>query len=273
MEPSGPFITSIMELKLDSATSFEWQKASQDVPDVPHYSKLLDFLNLRAQASEASANESKKSAPRLDDLSRKGGNKQISSFVTNATDQSNHCCLCKTEKHLIFACPQFKTLNHDRKMSTVKSNDLCINCLRPGHFVRQCRSTTRCRKCQKSHHTLLHVDLGAEPSASPTTPATNMSVNASTGTANSLLMTCCVLSQSSDGVSIDSRALLDSASSTSFVSERLAQALRLPRSHREAQIHGVAGLYHGLHTCNGRLPVLQYHRYVNPTRGSMSRQS
>ncbi len=45
-EPSGAFITSILELKLDQATMFEWQRASTSVP---HYQKLLEFLNLRAQ--------------------------------------------------------------------------------------------------------------------------------------------------------------------------------------------------------------------------------
>ena len=47
-EPSGPFITSVLELKLDSGTSFEWQKASQEISGVhvPHCTKLLDFLNL-----------------------------------------------------------------------------------------------------------------------------------------------------------------------------------------------------------------------------------
>ena len=42
-EPSGPFITSILELKLDASTNFEWQKFSQDLPGYPHYGKLLEF--------------------------------------------------------------------------------------------------------------------------------------------------------------------------------------------------------------------------------------
>ena len=33
---------------------FEWQRHSQEHADVPDYQELLDFLNLRAQASEAS---------------------------------------------------------------------------------------------------------------------------------------------------------------------------------------------------------------------------
>jgi hypothetical protein len=44
--PPGPFITSILELKLDESTSFEWQKFSQDLPDLPHYDKLLAFLKV-----------------------------------------------------------------------------------------------------------------------------------------------------------------------------------------------------------------------------------
>ena len=46
------FLTSMLEMKLDLATMFEWQRHSQDSKDVPHYSALVDFINLRAQESE-----------------------------------------------------------------------------------------------------------------------------------------------------------------------------------------------------------------------------
>ena len=59
-EPSGPFITSITGLKLDPTTLFEWQKSSQSHTEVPHYKHILEFLNLRAQASETSLVETKK---------------------------------------------------------------------------------------------------------------------------------------------------------------------------------------------------------------------
>ena len=36
-EPSGPFITSVLELKLDVNTTFEWQKHSQDAINMPHF--------------------------------------------------------------------------------------------------------------------------------------------------------------------------------------------------------------------------------------------
>ena len=50
----GKFITSMIELKLDVDTLFEWQKHSKTEADVPHYQDLLDFIDLRAQPSEAS---------------------------------------------------------------------------------------------------------------------------------------------------------------------------------------------------------------------------
>ena len=59
-EPSGPFITSVIELKLDTTTMFEWQKHSQAATSVPHYQELLNFINLRAQASETSTTKSPK---------------------------------------------------------------------------------------------------------------------------------------------------------------------------------------------------------------------
>ena len=52
-EPSAPFITSTMELKLDETTMFEWQTHSQKTTGVPHYQDLLKFLDLRAQATES----------------------------------------------------------------------------------------------------------------------------------------------------------------------------------------------------------------------------
>ena len=56
-EPSGPFVTSLIELKFDSTTAFEWHRHTQDQSGVPHYNELLKFLDLRAQASESTTRE------------------------------------------------------------------------------------------------------------------------------------------------------------------------------------------------------------------------
>ena len=59
-DPSGAFITSMMELKLDQTTMFEWQKTNQTTKSVPHYQAILEFLNLRAQAAETCSTQERK---------------------------------------------------------------------------------------------------------------------------------------------------------------------------------------------------------------------
>ena len=55
-------------------------------------------------------------------------------------------------------------------------------------------------------------------------------------------MTCLVVIESPSKLSVTARALLDSASSVSFVFERLAQSLGLSRTSQTVHVTGIAGL-------------------------------
>ena len=57
-------------------------------------------------------------------------------------------------------------------------------------------------------------------------------------------MTCQILAHSPDGAAVKARALLDSASTTSFISECLTQALQLPKSSQIVKILSVGGMSH-----------------------------
>ena len=238
-------LQGLSELKLGSNTMFEWQKHSQESAAVPHYNELLDFINMRAQASESLPVAPRGSTPFFS-KKQHFSSKPIASFAADASASSPNCIVCKTEKHPLYACPRFKSLPHDQKIVTLKSNGVCMNCLRSGHFVRQCKSLHHCKIC---HHTLLHID--STPTSSPlppTSPKPNPMVplilsNAAAHLAqNPLLMTCRILVETPDGSTVRARALLDSASSASFVSERLVKGLCLPRFHQNTTISGVAGL-------------------------------
>ena len=246
-EPSGSFITSLLELKLYPTTMFEWQKHSDDCTDVPHYSNLLDFLNLRAQASETCSAETKR-VPRgeTNPTRRSAFNRSVASFAANTSEPTFSCVNCPSKKHPLYACPRFKALPHDKMVSTVRTNEMCMNCLKVGHFARQCNSLNRCRKCQKSHHTLLHEEARKpeQPSVTPVAEPVVTSHTAAGFASNALLMTCQLLVTGPDGTTMKVRGLLDSASSSSFVSERVAQGLRLPRSSQSVSISGIAGLSH-----------------------------
>ena len=267
-DPSGPFITSVLELKLDTTTMFEWQRHSQDQTNMPHYQDLLDFINLRAQASETLQNQGRR-PPKSDNLVFKrpaNSPKQVTSFATQL-ESSTNCIICKGEKHPLYVCPSFKTMSHDSKIAVLKEKKSCMNCLNGGHFVKNCKSIHRCKKCQKPHHTLLHFDE-QRATESPGTNRGTMATSYTSATNDSsidprindsntavshtaiplksstLLMTCRVLVTAPNGTSVEARALLDNASSASFVSERLAQNLRLPRSNQNITVSGIAGLQH-----------------------------
>ena len=112
-------------MKLDSTAMFEWQRHSQDHTDIPDYQELLDFLNLRAQAAEATTE-------------KKHVFKPVNSMVISAS--LNNCISCKQEKHQLYACTKFRSLSHAEKTDLLRSKNYCLNCLHPGHFVKQCNS-------------------------------------------------------------------------------------------------------------------------------------
>ena len=248
-EPPGSFITSLIELKFDPNTMFEWQRHSQTSVDVPHFDDILEFVNLRAQASESAASDHARRAKSENQHGKKSfpPTQPVASFAASA-DPANNCVVCKTNKHPLYACTKFRSLSHEDMISILKSNGLCLNCMRSGsgHYVKNCTSLHRCKRCQKPHHTLLHVEPKGEslhPDAVATPSTTSISTHASMGLqSNLLLMTCSVLVEAPDGSVTQARAILDSASSASFISERLAQSLHLPRSNQNTRISGVAGL-------------------------------
>lgn len=103
-EPPGAFITSVLELKLDTNTMFEWQRHSQESAEVPHYSKLLEFLDLRAQASETSFSHQRgpiRSGPSPDKRIHYH-TRPVAAFAANAMDPTSVCPVCKTDKHPLY---------------------------------------------------------------------------------------------------------------------------------------------------------------------------
>ena len=154
-------------------------------------------------------------------------------------------------------------------MAIVKENNLCHNCLHPGHFIRQCKSLHKCHKCQRPHHSLLHLatrdgstqkkeesaqrkeepSQKKEESTQKRNSSAPGSVSATSHAAsvikpNALLMTCQVLVTANNGLSAKAHALLDAGSSTSFVSERLAKSLHHCRHKQSITVTGIVDITH-----------------------------
>ena len=251
------FISSLLELKLDRSSMFAWQNQTKDKKEVPPYADLLEFIDLRARASESISHEGQKRQSQT--VSSKGNVHVKTTYATSASI-NNSCVVCGANKHPLYTCRKFRSLPSPQRVEIARKNQLCYNCLQPGHFKPQCKSDQTCTKCRRPHHTLLHDQFdrdrgnrSSERAGRDRRPSSSSEVDGSShhtshlsspnpgAQRGALLMTCQIAIVTSDGSMTKARALLDCASSTSFVTERLAQRLRLPRRRQRAQIAGIGG--------------------------------
>ena len=110
----------------------------------------------------------------------------------------------------------------------------------------QCPCGQWCRKCQKPHYTWLHNDKEAPKLAKVVSPSKQrpgtVTYHSQSGGRQPVVLTMCqVRIVSADGSMTKARALLDSASSTLFITESLAQRLHLQRRRHSMKVGGISG--------------------------------
>ncbi|XP_029163264.1 uncharacterized protein LOC114934724 [Nylanderia fulva] len=117
------------------------------------------------------------------------------------------------------------------------------------HSVKDCSNSRVCRQCNKRHHTLLHFDNSTPPVQTESPPATSANVNevmshllSKTVAPNLIfwLATARVRVYSPVGRFITARALLDQGSVSTFITESLAQRLRLSKINRSMFVTGIS---------------------------------
>ena len=226
------FLTIALELKLDEATRLKWMESSNDSQKTPPFHKLLEFLDRQARHFESVTSERK---------SQMTAHRSYAATV----DREEACVACRKGNHPLGKCGKFHSMPRKERWSLVKRCALCKNCLKPGHMASKCRAPPVCKKCNKYHHTLLHIEAGTtKETKTDCTKKVNKDVTYATPSKQSdevLLMTCKVEVMAPDGSVTQARALLDCAASTSLITERLANKLHLPRRSSDFKINGVAG--------------------------------
>ena len=172
----------------------------------------------------------------------------------------------------------------EHRMNMVREHQLCFNCLKSGHFAPQCASDRKCQKCRKPHHTLLLSSfecdcmvkmadedtrklLPAKRDDSCTSHCSHLSSPNFGGQQSLLMMTCQITVVMSDGRVTKARALLDCTLSTSFVTERLARRLQLPRQFQRVQVAGIGGAKHKLSSRYMMTLTVAYKKSVNSKYG------
>jgi hypothetical protein len=228
-----------------------WELKTASSQEMASLDDILSFLENRCKALE------------LFDTSQAGKTEETSQAVNKSkvSKQTASCnivtqggCPCCQGNHYLFKCEKFLGMQPKQCHTFVRQAHLCFNCLKlynPSHVC----STFSCRKCNKKHHTLLHMDFTSKQKnnkqqhsqSRKSTPGGTSKTNINLSCAFKgkphtyvMLATAIVHVENSFGQYVPCRALLDSASQSHFVTERLVQRLKLAKLKECTFIQGIS---------------------------------
>jgi len=142
----------------------------------------------------------------------------------------------------------------DERSAYIKRKQLCLNCFARERQLRDCESTHSCFTCRGRHHTLLHRGNSSQsPSNSSPRPRSrpNTTVATASGSADStvqnyfatgyrsVLLGTAIIDKCHLGSNFKARALIDSGSEATFISERLFKLIKLPHQVIRSQVSGL----------------------------------
>ncbi|XP_050324492.1 uncharacterized protein LOC126755810 [Bactrocera neohumeralis] len=214
------------------------------------------------ERAKKSSNSAKPvSAPTQNKYNNNSHQNRLGAFQVSV--EKSTCLMCKSADYKLRSCPMFLNMAPADRIKFAKRNNRCINCLGFGHLVSQCTSAFNCSTCHARHHSLLHVRT-VQPSSqrgssmpSDEIPSTSRQAqqrrnfNKSKGKPTTQVQSCFANSDKGvllgtaqininySGVTYAARALIDSGSECSFITERLKRRINLPVRRINAQVSGI----------------------------------
>lgn len=207
--------------KLNYHTYKEWEThiSSKRQNELPKIDELLEFLTGRYHMFEMV--EKEKSGTEA----RKHNEKRPKKSLSLASTSNNECEYC-TGHHRIFSCEKLLKLPILSRIKEIRHLKLCLNCLRKGHWNKECRSSG-CKICQAKHNSFLHVDNQKENEGHEETSKDNANNIVSTYCAKNshhvLLSTVQVYVFDANRKRYLCRALLDPGSQSNLITKEFSQ--------------------------------------------------
>lgn len=209
----------LMTSKLDKTTHQEWEKTISS-SELPTLKQFTEFLKTRIQILEATIPQDSNDQIKIANQRHKGNLNSKSALAV--TQYSDHCNYCQ-DKHKIYNCEKFLNLPISERLETVKKQKLCFNCLRKNHSSDKCKCG-HCKKCNKKHNTLLHIEQQENSVVQPSISVHHAQSNHSS---QILLATAQVVFLGHNNKRHIARVVLDGGSQAHFITERLANKLKL----------------------------------------------
>ncbi|XP_062707261.1 uncharacterized protein LOC134287949 [Aedes albopictus] len=172
-------VVHLIARALDPTTKKLWESTIKR-GELPNYEDTIQFLKDRVSVLERCRDtdeEAKAQRTSVTPATRKQAfsNANAATAPPSAVQQ---CTICDGS-HVTYKCLMFNGLSVSDRLAKVKQKNVCYNCLRSGHSVKNCPSKKSCSMCNKRHHTLLHLEGGATSSQ----PANENSANGVPGSA------------------------------------------------------------------------------------------
>jgi len=146
------------------------------------------------------------------------------SFVTNSSNNSPKCLICKLNTHRTQDCSKLIDITDiDERVELVKKKNICFNCLGP-HHIKNCQSSHKCSVCGKSHHSILHKEIKRQ--ATEKFEKITSNVSAQPSCSSSIVPVLCLQLKSDSNKRVTTGALIDSGSHRSFISKELSKGLQ-----------------------------------------------
>ncbi|KAJ8705566.1 hypothetical protein PYW08_012612 [Mythimna loreyi] len=166
-------------------------------------------------------------------------NNTVKSFASTSSnvkhkEPKGFTCIVCDGGHRIYDCPVFKAKGIDERMSDVTRYKLCINCLRQGHAVNNCRFRS-CQEpeCNERHNSLLHRPSTLTTQIAHVEESGEIVASYCNKNINYILLSTAMVEVSNPlgQQKVQVRALLDCGSQSSFVTESLKIRLSLKSHH------------------------------------------
>ncbi|XP_055600480.1 uncharacterized protein LOC129749527 [Uranotaenia lowii] len=245
----------MLSIRLDSTTRRDWEEFASSKESTT-FQDLVSFLQRRVTVLQCMSNGQQ-------ECSATTSAKKLTSrppLVSHGATQLNYRqCFACSDHHPLYQCSVFSKMTSEDKEKLVRRQQLCRNCLRKGHVSRNCSSKNTCRKCRGRHHSQLCSDDhsqqernkqrveststtetgAASEAASPSLSAAIHNPEAGLHPNKVILATAVITLVDDHGNSHAARALLDSGSECSFITESFSQRLQSRREKVHLSISGI----------------------------------
>lgn len=247
-----PLLAHLIMKKLNATTILDYEKSLIDVKEFQKTSELLEYIEKRFLAlSSAEINNGARGNTQSYANDKRYGEKN---------DVTIKCSYCE-KAHSIYSCDDFKKMDSKKRNDWAKNAKACYKCLQ-FHKFGECKSKHACKKCDKSHSTLLHYDTPRnssmqqnninKPNSKAVLCATvsnenndesaetiRIAANIATNNTKALLSTAMINVMTGQGEPLLMKALIDGGSQGVFIRESSAHLLKLKSKKLSVEIEGI----------------------------------